>query len=112
VSSASTQLERASDPVAVRQMKAAADRDLTIGGPRLAGLALEAGLVDEFQLFVAPVVVGGGTRFFPNGVASISSCSMNTASETVSFTFDTARGDASPRHTVMTTFPRACPDSR
>jgi dihydrofolate reductase len=112
VSSASTQLERASDPVAVRQMKAAADRDLTIGGPRLAGLALEAGLVDEFQLFVAPVVVGGGTRFFPNGVRLDLELLDEHRFGTVSFTFDTARGDASPRHTVMTTFPRACPDSR
>jgi len=35
-------------------------RDLTVGGPELAAQAIEAGLVDEYQLFLVPVVVGGG----------------------------------------------------
>jgi len=34
-----------------------------VGGPLLAGQAIRAGLVDEWHLFVAPMVVGGGTRF-------------------------------------------------
>jgi riboflavin biosynthesis pyrimidine reductase len=49
-------------------MKAAADRDLTVGGPQLAGQALAAGLVDECQLFVVPEIVGGGTRWLPDRV--------------------------------------------
>ena len=61
VSSASTRIERDLDPEAVRQLKATAERDLAVGGPGLAGQALAAGLVDELHLFVAPVVVGGGT---------------------------------------------------
>jgi dihydrofolate reductase len=67
-SSAKTRIERDFDPEAVRQLKATAGRDLTVGGPGLAGQALAAGLVDECQLFVAPVVVGGGTRSLPDGV--------------------------------------------
>jgi riboflavin biosynthesis pyrimidine reductase len=39
-----------------------------VGGPGLAAQALEAGLVDECHFFVAPVVVGGGTRSLPDGL--------------------------------------------
>jgi dihydrofolate reductase len=68
VSSARTRIERAFDPQAIRKLKASADRDLGIGGPELAAQALEAGLVDELQLFLAPVVVGGGNRALPDNV--------------------------------------------
>ncbi len=63
-----TRIERELDPEAVRQMKARAGRDLTVGGPGLAAHALRAGLVDECHLFLVPVVVGGGTRALPDGV--------------------------------------------
>jgi dihydrofolate reductase len=65
VTSAKTRIERAFEPEAVRQMKATAARDLTVGGADLAGQAIEAGLVDEYHLFLAPVVVGGGKRSLP-----------------------------------------------
>lgn len=39
-----------------------------MGGPDLAAQALTAGLVDECQLFVSPIAVGGGKPAFPNGV--------------------------------------------
>ena len=68
VSSARTRIERDFDPEAVRQMKASAGRDITVGGPDLAGQAIKAGLVDECHLFVAPVVVGGGKQSLPNNV--------------------------------------------
>jgi dihydrofolate reductase len=68
VSSARTRIERDFEPEAVRQMKAAAERDLTIGGAELAGQALAAGVVDECLLFVAPVLVGGGSRALPDGI--------------------------------------------
>jgi dihydrofolate reductase len=68
VSTARTRIERDFDPEAVRQMKAAADRDLTVGGPALAAHAFEAGLVDELHLFVAPIMVGGGKGFLPDNV--------------------------------------------
>ncbi len=63
-----TRLERDFDPAAVLALKEAADRDLAVGGPNLAGQALRAGLVDELQLFAAPVVVGGGTPWLPAGL--------------------------------------------
>jgi dihydrofolate reductase len=68
VSSARTRIEREFDPEAVRQMKANANRDILIGGPDLAAQAFRAGLVDELQLFIAPAVVGGGTRFLPDKI--------------------------------------------
>jgi dihydrofolate reductase len=68
VSSARTRLERDFDPDAVRQMKAAAGRDLVVGGPDLAAQAIKAGLVDEWHLFLAPIVVGGGKPSLPNDV--------------------------------------------
>ena len=39
-----------------------------MGGPDLAAQALKAGLVDECQLFLTPVVVGGGTRSLPDNL--------------------------------------------
>jgi dihydrofolate reductase len=66
VSSARTRIEREFDAEAVRRMKAAADRDISLGGPGLAGQALKAGLVDDCHLFLAPVIVGGGNRALPD----------------------------------------------
>ncbi|MEN3311176.1 MAG: hypothetical protein V7645_505 [Actinomycetota bacterium] len=66
--SAKTTIERDFDPETVRQLKASAERDITVGGPALATQAIKAGLVDELQLIVAPVVVGGGTRALPDKV--------------------------------------------
>lgn len=40
--------------------------DLSVGGAGLAATFIERGLVDEYRLFVSPVVVGGGTPYFPN----------------------------------------------
>ena len=67
-SSARTRIERDFDSEAVRRLKASGERDLTVGGPDLAGHAFKAGLVDECQLFVAPVVVGGGKQSLPDDV--------------------------------------------
>ena len=68
VSSARTRIERDFDPGAVRQMKASAGRDITVGGPDLAAQAIKAGLVDEWHLFIVPVVVGGGKRSLPDNI--------------------------------------------
>jgi dihydrofolate reductase len=65
---ARTRIEREFDPEAVREMKAAADSDLSIGGPALAAQALAAGLVDEIHLFLAPAVVGGGKPALPSDI--------------------------------------------
>ncbi|MGN7199386.1 dihydrofolate reductase family protein [Arthrobacter sp. SAFR-044] len=63
-----TRLERQFLPEAVRDLKEDSDRDISIGGPTLAAHALKAGLVDECQLFINPVAVGGGLRFLPDGL--------------------------------------------
>lgn len=68
VSTARTTLEHDFEPGAVREVKAAADRDLSIGGPGLAAEAFRAGLVDECQLFLNPILVGGGTPALPSDV--------------------------------------------
>jgi dihydrofolate reductase len=67
-SSARTRIERDFDPDEVRELKEAADRDLGIGGPELAAQAIKAGLVDEYHLFLSPILVGGGKRAFPADV--------------------------------------------
>jgi dihydrofolate reductase len=68
VSSAKTRIERKFDPEAVRELKASAERDLSVGGPGLAAQALEAGLVDEINLLISPVIVGGGNPALPAGL--------------------------------------------
>jgi dihydrofolate reductase len=68
VSTAKTRIEREFDVDEVRLLKAAAGRDLAIGGATLASEAFRAGLVDDCHLLLAPVLVGGGKRALPEGV--------------------------------------------
>lgn len=49
----------------VARLKAQEGNDLGVGGAGLAGACARLGLIDEYRLFVSPVVLGGGTRFFP-----------------------------------------------
>lgn len=58
-------VERDFDPEAIGKLKRESERDIMIGGAELAGLALEAALVDECHLFLNPVIVGGGKPAFP-----------------------------------------------
>jgi dihydrofolate reductase len=59
-----TRVERDFNIEAIRKLKRESVHDINIGGAELAGLALEAGLVDECHLFLNPVVVGGGKPAF------------------------------------------------
>jgi len=68
VSTARTSLESRFDPDAVREFVAESESPVSIGGAGLAVLALRAGIVDDIELYLAPVIVGGGTRFFPDGL--------------------------------------------
>ncbi len=63
-----TRIEQGFEAEAVQRMKAAAARDLIVGGPTLAAHAFKAGLVDVCYLFIAPIMVGDGIRAFPSGV--------------------------------------------
>lgn len=69
VATARTRIERHFDVADIERMKASSERDISIGGPTLASAAIAAGLVDEYQLFVAPVIVGGGLRVLPGGAS-------------------------------------------
>ena len=63
-----TRIERAFDPDQVRRLKATSERDLTVGGPRLAAPMIAANLVDEFHVFVNPIILGGGNPWLPPDV--------------------------------------------
>jgi dihydrofolate reductase len=65
-STARTRIEHRFDAEAVLALKR--EGDVSVGGPGLAASAIRAGLVDEYHLYVTPVVVGGGTAVFPDGV--------------------------------------------
>jgi len=67
-SSARTRIERDFDHAAIRELKQSSLSDLTIGGAELAGQAIAAGLVDEYDLILCPIVVGGGKRALPDDV--------------------------------------------
>ena len=67
VSSARTIIERDFDADAVRQLKATAQRDISIGGAELAAHAIRAGLIDEYQQFFSPGGRGGGGNPPPPG---------------------------------------------
>jgi dihydrofolate reductase len=68
VTTRNSRFERDFDIEAIRKLKRESERDISIGGAELAGLALKADLVDECHLFVNPVVVGGGKPAFPAGL--------------------------------------------
>ena len=68
VSSTRTRIEREFDPAAVRHLKETADRDIAVAGPVLAAHAIRAGLVDEYSVYVTPMIVGGGKQFLPDDV--------------------------------------------
>lgn len=65
VQSSNSRIEREFDPARVRELKTKAAGDLCVAGTDLAAQALHAGLVDEVQVRICPVLVGGGTRFLP-----------------------------------------------
>ncbi|HEY3338738.1 MAG TPA: dihydrofolate reductase family protein [Propionicimonas sp.] len=64
-----TTVERRLDLDSVRALKESTASELSVAGPTLAAHLLRAGLVDELTVFIDPVVVGGGTRFLPDGLA-------------------------------------------
>ena len=49
----------------VRRLKAEGDGVMEVGGAGLAASLIPHGLIDEYQLFLSPVVLGGGTSMFP-----------------------------------------------
>jgi dihydrofolate reductase len=68
VSTPKTRLDREFDPQVVRDLKAQSPHDISVGGPTLAAHAIRTGLVDEYHLFVVPMMIGGGKRVLPSDV--------------------------------------------
>jgi dihydrofolate reductase len=68
VSTRRTRLERTFDPVAIQKLKDTSEKDISIGGPELAAHAFRAGLIDECQLFLTPIIIGGGKPSLPSDV--------------------------------------------
>jgi dihydrofolate reductase len=68
VSARNTRVERDFDPEAIRKLKQRSAHDIAIAGAELAGLALEADLVDECHFFLNPAIVGAGKRAVPAGL--------------------------------------------
>lgn len=70
-SSQRTRIEREFDPEVVRRMKGESDRGLCVAGPELAAQAFRAGLVDEVELYLSPVVVGAGNPALPDVIVPL-----------------------------------------
>jgi dihydrofolate reductase len=49
----------------VASLKSEFGKDLSVGGPDLAASFMRRGLIDEYGLFVQPIILGRGTPFFP-----------------------------------------------
>jgi dihydrofolate reductase len=58
-------LARDGVPEEVARLRQQPGKDLAVGGAGLAASFIELGLVDEYRLFVSPVLLGGGTPYFP-----------------------------------------------
>jgi dihydrofolate reductase len=52
----------------VRALKGEPGKDIAVGGAGLASGLVELGLIDDFRLFVSPVLLGAGTPFFPSSL--------------------------------------------
>jgi dihydrofolate reductase len=63
--SGNARLAREVIPEEIAELKAQPGRDLAVGGAGLAATFARLGLIDEYRLFVSPVVLGGGTPYFP-----------------------------------------------
>ena len=61
-----SRLARGSIAEEVAELQERSGKDVAIGGAELAGEAIKLGLVDDFHLFLYPVVVGGGKPFWPS----------------------------------------------
>ncbi len=60
-----TRLAREIDAQEITRLKEQPGKDLEVGGANVAATFMRLGLIDEYQLYVNPVVLGGGTPMFP-----------------------------------------------
>ena len=96
-----TRVEPHLDLLAIRTVKESSDTDLSVSGPTLAADLLRAGLVDELVIYVAPAVVGAGTRLLPPGLRlDLSLVEENWFASGIVFLRYTVRNDGLPDLTV------------
>lgn len=69
VTTPKTRLAREFDAQTIRDLKTQSPRDISVGGPALAAQAIRTGLVDEYHLFVPPIIRGSGKRILPDGIS-------------------------------------------
>ena len=60
------QLSRGNIVEEIAQLKAQPGKDMSVGGATIAAALIQLGLIDEYQLFINPVVLGSGTLMFPS----------------------------------------------
>lgn len=68
VAIANATVERSFDLDAIKKMVAESDKDFDIGGPDLAGQAIQAGIVDEYHQIIVPIMIGSGNYWLPKDV--------------------------------------------
>ena len=59
-------LSRGSIVEEITQLKAQPGKDMGVGGATIAATLIRLGLIDEYQLFINPVILGSGTPMFPS----------------------------------------------
>jgi dihydrofolate reductase len=60
-----TRLAREGVGEEVSRLRGQPGKDIAVGGGGLAHACMKLGLIDEWRLFVSPVLLGGGTSYFP-----------------------------------------------
>jgi dihydrofolate reductase len=60
-----SRLARGTIPEEIARLREQPDNNMELGGPNLAATFMQLDLIDEYRLFVQPVVLGAGTPFFP-----------------------------------------------
>lgn len=58
-------LVREVNPIEIKMLKEQSGKDMSLGGAVLASTFMKLGLIDEYQLYINPVIVGGGKPMFP-----------------------------------------------
>lgn len=62
---ANARLVRDNIAAEIATLKAQPGKNMDLGGPNIASTFMQLGLIDEYRLFIQPVVLGSGTPFFP-----------------------------------------------
>jgi dihydrofolate reductase len=67
VSIANTKIEHSFEPDTIHKLATESDKDFDIGGPHLAAQAIKANIIDEYHQIIAPILIGSGNHWLPDG---------------------------------------------